>query len=87
MRHPKRYVGRPTPLTGIKWWRICLDEAQMVEGVSTKTAQMALRLDAVNRWCVTGKNMEIDDLRHKKQSYVLMYFFGYLDSTVKTLHL
>ena len=62
MRHPKRYVGRPTPLTGIKWWRICLDEAQMVEGVSTKTAQMALRLDAVNRWCVTGKNMEIDDL-------------------------
>ena len=26
----------------------------MVESVTTSTAEMALRLHAVNRWCVTG---------------------------------
>ena len=33
-----------------QWWRVCLDEAQMIENTMTKTAEMALRLSAVNRW-------------------------------------
>ena len=34
----------------IQWWRVCLDEAQMIENTMTKTAEMALRISAVNRW-------------------------------------
>jgi len=53
-RNPKRYMAMPSPIVCIQWWRICLDEAQMIESTTTKTAEMALRLSAVNRWCVTG---------------------------------
>jgi E3 ubiquitin-protein ligase SHPRH len=31
-----------------------MDEAQMLESTTTKTAEMALRLRADHRWCVTG---------------------------------
>ena len=48
-------MAMPSPITCIQWWRICLDEAQMIESTRAKTAEMALRLSAVNKWCVTGK--------------------------------
>ncbi|TRY78378.1 hypothetical protein TCAL_01692 [Tigriopus californicus] len=57
-RNAKRYMAIPAPLLSIQWWRICLDEAQMIEVTTTKTAEMALRLSAVNRWCVTGTPIE-----------------------------
>ena len=41
-------------LCTVQWWRICLDEAQMIESTRAKVAEMALRLSAVNKWCVTG---------------------------------
>ena len=53
-RNPKRFMAMPSPITCIQWWRICLDEAQMIESTTTKTAEMANRLSAVNKWCVTG---------------------------------
>ena len=54
LRNPKRWMAVPAPLPCVNWWRICLDEAQMIETTTTKTAEMARRLSAVNRWCVTG---------------------------------
>ena len=40
----------PTPLTRLRWWRVCLDEAQMVESSTAKAAEMALKLQTVHRW-------------------------------------
>ncbi|XP_021928095.1 E3 ubiquitin-protein ligase SHPRH isoform X2 [Zootermopsis nevadensis] len=54
LRHVKRFLAPPSPLPCIQWWRLCLDEAQMVECTSSKTAEMARRLEAVHRWAITG---------------------------------
>lgn len=72
MRFRKRYPVVPTPLTRLRWWRICLDEAQMVESNSARATEMALRLDAQIRWCVTGTPIQrgLDDL------YGLIKFLG-----------
>jgi E3 ubiquitin-protein ligase SHPRH len=40
--------------TGVRFWRTCLDEVQMIETPSPKVAKMALRLSTVNRWGVSG---------------------------------
>ena len=39
----------PTPLTRLRWWRVCLDEAQMVESSTAKAAEMAVKIPAVHR--------------------------------------
>ena len=54
LRNVSRYMTIPSPINCLRWWRIVLDEAQMVHSTNSKCAEMAHRLDAVNRWCVTG---------------------------------
>ncbi|XP_023640660.1 E3 ubiquitin-protein ligase SHPRH isoform X1 [Capsella rubella] len=64
LRFHKRYPVIPTPLTRIFWWRICLDEAQMVESNAAAATEMALRLYTKHRWCITGTPIQrkLDDL-------------------------
>ncbi|KAL0556995.1 hypothetical protein IC582_005513 [Cucumis melo] len=64
MRFQKRYPVIPTPLTRIFWWRICLDEGQMVESNATAATEMASRLYASHRWCITGTPIQrkLEDL-------------------------
>lgn len=52
-RRSRKYPVMPSPLTRLTWWRVILDEAQMVESAN-KAAEMAASLRMVNRWCVTG---------------------------------
>lgn len=52
LRSAKRYLVWPTPLTRVKWWRVCFDEVQMVENSAAKATEMARNLDAIHRWRV-----------------------------------
>ena len=70
----KRFRPIPSPLVSLKWWRLALDEAQMVESSSAKAALMAANIGAYNRWCITGtpfsRGSGLDDL------YGLVVFLG-----------
>lgn len=55
LRRPSRYLNVRTPLLFVHFWRVCLDEAQMVSSVVTKPAQLVAQLSTVFRWGVTGK--------------------------------
>ncbi|KAK7275887.1 hypothetical protein RIF29_17013 [Crotalaria pallida] len=64
LRFQKRYPVIPTLLTRIYWWRVCLDEAQMVESNAAAATEMALRLHSKHRWCISGTPIQrkLDDL-------------------------
>ncbi|XP_058831485.1 E3 ubiquitin-protein ligase SHPRH [Topomyia yanbarensis] len=72
-RHEKRFLSPVSPLPLVRWWRVCLDEAQMVEGVHNQTTKMVKTLPAVHRWTVTGTPIEksMDNL------YGLVHFLDY----------
>ncbi|KAG0245181.1 hypothetical protein BGW41_002650 [Actinomortierella wolfii] len=71
-RHKKQYVPRKSLFTQIHWWRVCLDEAQMVEISTSKAAEMANMLVRTHSWAISGTPV-------KKQSedlYGLLLFLG-----------
>ena len=45
----------PSPLPRVIWWRLCLDEAQMIDVSTCQSAIMARKIPAVHRWCVSGE--------------------------------
>jgi E3 ubiquitin-protein ligase SHPRH len=55
-----------SPLVEVSWWRVCIDEAQMVENRQSNVAVMARLIPRVNAWAITGtpvKDNLQDDLR------------------------
>ena len=52
LRREKRYEKRLSPLTQIHWWRVVLDEAQMVESGVSNAAKVAKLIPRDNAWCV-----------------------------------
>ncbi|OQS02850.1 hypothetical protein THRCLA_04813 [Thraustotheca clavata] len=54
LRGEKKYRKVLSPLTHLFWWRICMDEAQLVERTQAKAALLANQLSSQYRWWVTG---------------------------------
>lgn len=52
LRHKRRYDKRLSPLTQIYWWRVVLDEAQMVESGVSNAAKVAKLIPRENAWYV-----------------------------------
>ncbi|CAG8437364.1 3442_t:CDS:2 [Ambispora gerdemannii] len=48
------FEARIAPITGAKWHRIILDEAQSIKNQRTKAAKACCQLDATYRWCLSG---------------------------------
>ena len=44
MRYKKTHEVKRSPLVQFSWWRVCLDEAQMIEGSVTSAATVACML-------------------------------------------
>ncbi|KAL0779450.1 hypothetical protein CaCOL14_003934 [Colletotrichum acutatum] len=59
-RQERKYERLVSPLTRISWWRVCLDEAQMIEGGVSGAAIVARVLPRVNVWGVTGTPVKND---------------------------
>lgn len=71
LRGAKKFEYPPSPLIHVNWWRVILDEAQMVENKNTRPSQMVKQLPAVNRWCSTGTPVEKGSIHYL---YGLIYF-------------
>lgn len=74
LRHDKKFEYPPSPLTSIRFWRVVLDEAQMVENKNNRPSKMVKLLPAVHRWATTGTPIEKDSIRCL---YGLLYFLGF----------
>ncbi|KAH8174177.1 zinc finger, c3HC4 type (RING finger) domain-containing protein [Sarocladium implicatum] len=53
-RLERKYERKESPLVKISWWRLCLDEAQMIENGFGQAAQVAHVIPRYNGWAITG---------------------------------
>jgi E3 ubiquitin-protein ligase SHPRH len=73
LRHAKQYESRKSPLVRIDWWRVVLDEAQMVESGVSNSAKVARLIPRRNAWAVSGTPLR----RDVKDLYGLLHFLHY----------
>lgn len=64
-RNIKRHERRNSPLVDISWWRVCLDEAQMIESGVSQAARVARIIPRCNAWAISGTPLrkDVQDLR------------------------
>ncbi|MCJ1431726.1 hypothetical protein MMC27_001081 [Xylographa pallens] len=60
LRHDKKYERRKSPLVQIDWWRVVLDECQMVESGVSHAAKVAQLIPRRNAWAVSGTPLKRD---------------------------
>lgn len=72
-RFERAYPRTTSPLVKISWWRLCLDEAQMIENGYSQAASVARVLPRVNAWGITGTPVK-DDV---KDLFGLLLFLRY----------
>ncbi|GJJ71560.1 E3 ubiquitin-protein ligase SHPRH [Entomortierella parvispora] len=70
-RFERLYVPRQSPFVKIHWWRVCLDEAQLIEGTTvSQAAAMTLMIPRVISWAVSGTPIK----RHIEDLHSLLQF-------------
>lgn len=72
-RFERAYPRTTSPLVKVAWWRLCLDEAQMIENGYSQAASVARVLPRVNAWGITGTPVK-DDV---KDLFGLLLFLRY----------
>ena len=60
LRHVKKYQSRLSPLVQLFWWRVVLDEAQMIESGVSNAAKVAQLIPRQNAWAVSGTPVRKD---------------------------
>ncbi|MCJ1400590.1 hypothetical protein MMC11_003796 [Xylographa trunciseda] len=60
LRHEKKYERRKSPLVQLDWWRVVLDECQMVESGVSHAAKVAQLIPRRNAWAVSGTPLKRD---------------------------
>lgn len=48
MRRQPQYMNPKSPLAMVEWWRVCLDEAQMIETALNRSSKMVKLLPGEN---------------------------------------
>ncbi|KZF24694.1 hypothetical protein L228DRAFT_228741 [Xylona heveae TC161] len=81
LRHLKRYEAKRSPLVQISWWRVCLDEAQMVENGVSNAATVARRIPRCNAWAVTGTPLR-KDIRDLLGLLIFLRYEPYCETAV-----
>ncbi|PNY24104.1 ATP-dependent helicase [Tolypocladium capitatum] len=59
-RYERAYPRKVSPLVKISWWRLCLDEAQMIENGHTQAAAVARVIPRISSWGITGTPVKDD---------------------------
>lgn len=60
LRAEQKYPTQKSPLVRIHWWRVCLDEAQMIESGVSSAAVVARRIPRANAWGISGTPVKKD---------------------------
>ena len=60
LRHSKKFERRLSPLIQLNWWRVVLDEAQMMESGVSNAATVAQLIPRQNAWAVSGTPLRKD---------------------------
>ena len=60
LRKEPKYPRPKSPLMQLSWWRVVMDEAQMIESGVSKAAVVARMIPRINAWCVTGTPVRKD---------------------------
>jgi E3 ubiquitin-protein ligase SHPRH len=65
LRHARKNSPPVNPLVGRIWWRVCLDEAQMIDKGVSQSATVANKIPRVHSWAVSGTPFKkvVEDLR------------------------
>lgn len=81
LRQEKKYIVRRSPLVMMRWWRVCLDEAQMIESGVSNAATVARLIPRVHGLAVSGTPLK-KDIKDLHGLLIFLRYYPYSDPRV-----